>query len=259
VTSASAILIAIGLFGTWTLATYLLEGRIRTFQRPEAAGARFRYTVSANMLVGTIGAALLVRLLLREAAMPQQTAYGLAQPDRIPLTLAAGAILGGLTLTIQRLPSRHPVVLANAFAQVLVVSIAEVLVCWAVLGATVRNALGGGLPGTAFALVTAALAFGLYHYAHSPPFNTARMVLFLTGVGLATGIFFFVSGDLYGTIVFHNAFALRGVVEALRRSGALQRFERPQLPLLATAALAALVLIVADLGMMRPALSAATP
>lgn len=257
--AAIAVLLAIGLFFAWMLATYLLEGRLRTFLRPEAAGTRFVYAVTANVLVGTVGAALVIRLFLRTAAVAHPAPYGLVEPGRIPLTLAAGAVLGGLTLVVRRLPSRDPMVLANAFAQVLVVSIAEVLVCWAVLGAIVRNALGSGLPGSAVAIAVAAVAFGLYHYAHSPPFNTARMVLLLTGVGLATGVFFVASGDLYGTIVFHNAFALRGVVEALGKAGALGRFERPQAPLLATAALAVLVLIVADLAIMRPALAAAAP
>jgi hypothetical protein len=250
---------ACGLFAVWMLTTYLLEGRLHTFRRPEATGRRFAYTMTANVLVGTVGAALVIRLFLRSTAMAHPAPYGLAEPGRISLALAVGAVVGGLTLVIHRLPSRHPMVLANAFAQVLVVSIAEVLVCWGVLGATVRNALDWGLPGTALAIVVAAAAFGLYHYAHSPPFNTARIVQLLTGVGLVTGVFFFVSGDLYGTIVFHNTFALRGVVEALGRANALESLERPRVPILATALAAVIVLVVADFMVMRPALAAATP
>ena len=67
--------------------------------------------------------------------------------------------------------------------------------------------------------MSAALAFGLYHFAHSPPFNTLPMVSLLSAVGVATGIFFFLGGDLYSTIVLHNAFAMRGVIQVLDESG----------------------------------------
>jgi hypothetical protein len=144
------------------------------------------------------------------------------------------------------------VILANAFAQVLVVSIAEVVVCWAVFGAVLRNALGSGFVSAAIAVVSAALAFGLYHFAHSPPFNTLSMVLLLSTVGVTTGIFFFLGGDLYSTIVLHNAFAIRGVIQALDESRNLDRFASPQLPLIATAIVAVVVLVIADVVLIRP-------
>jgi hypothetical protein len=100
--------------------------------------------------------------------------------------------------------------------------------------------------------VSAALVFGVYHFAHSPPFNTPAMVWLLSGVGLATGVFFFLGGDLYSTIVLHNAFAVRGVVQALGESGNLDRYATPQLPLIATAIAAIVVLIIADVVLIRP-------
>jgi hypothetical protein len=117
---------------------------------------------------------------------------------------------------------------------VLVVSIAEVVVCWALFGAVLRNALGSGSVPVAIAVVSAAAAFGVYHFAHSPPFNTPGMVLLLSGVGVATGIFFFLGGDLYSTVVLHNTFAIRGVVQAL------------------AAIAAVVVLIIADVALIRP-------
>jgi len=48
------------------------------------------------------------------------------------------------------------------------------------------------------AAIAASVAFGLYHFAHSPPFDTWRMVGLLTVVGFATGAFFFVSRDVRG-------------------------------------------------------------
>jgi hypothetical protein len=94
------------------------------------------------------------------------------------------------------------------------------------------------------AALTASASFGLYHLAHSPPFNTARMVGLLTAVGLGTSVFFFVARDVYGTVAFHNGLALYGVATALDEAGASRGLERPNVVLLLTA-LGAMVLLVA--------------
>jgi hypothetical protein len=49
--------LTIGLYLLWVLATYLLEGRIHTFLRPEALGARLSYALVANILIGIGGSA----------------------------------------------------------------------------------------------------------------------------------------------------------------------------------------------------------
>lgn len=250
-TGAQAAVTALGLFAVWTLATYLLEARVGTFLRPDTTN-RFIYTVVANMLIGTIGSALVIRAIVRRAALPRVAAYGVAKPLRIIVLVPFAAVLAGLFLVGQELPTSDPVILANACAQVLVVSIAEVVVCWALFGAVLRNALGSGGGSAAIAVVAAALVFGLYHFAHSPPFNTIGMVLLLSVVGVATGIFFFLGGDLYSTIVLHNAFAIRGVMQALAESGNLEQYATPQLPLIATAIAAVLVLAIADVVLIRP-------
>jgi hypothetical protein len=162
------------------------------------------------------------------------------------------AVLAGVLLVGQELPTSDPLILANASAQVLVVSIAEIVVCWALFGAVLRNALGSGFVSAGIAVVSAAIVFGVYHFAHSPPFNTLAMVLLLSAVGVATGIFFFLSGDLYSTIVLHNAFAMRGVIQALDESGNLDRCASLQLPLIATAIAAVVVLVIADGVLVRP-------
>ena len=135
---------------------------------------------------------------------------------------------------------------------------AAFVVCWAVLGAVLRNALGSGFVSAGIAVMSAALAFGLYHFARSPPFNTLPMVLMLSAVGVATGIFFFPGGDLYSTIVLHNAFAMRGVIQALDESGNLDRYASLQLPLLATAIAAVVVLVIADVVLIRPVVRVAS-
>jgi hypothetical protein len=78
------------------------------------------------------------------------------------------------------------------------------------------------------------------------------MVLLLSGVGVATGLFFFLGGDLYSTIVLHNAFAVRGVIQALAESGNLDRYASWQLPLIGTAIAGVVVLAAADVMLIRP-------
>jgi hypothetical protein len=246
-----AVASAIGFFALWMLATYLLEARVGTFLRPDATN-RFVYTVVANMLIGTIGSALVIRAIVRRAKLPRVTTYGIARPFRILALIPVAALVGGLFLAGQELPTSDPVTLANASAQVLVVSIAEVVVCWTLFGAVLRNALGPGVMSAAIAIVLTALAFGAYHFAHSPPFNTPAMVLLLSAVGVATGLFFFLGGDLYSTTVLHNAFAIRGVIQALAESGHLDRYASPQFPLIATAIAAVVVLVIADVVLIRP-------
>ena len=87
--------------------------------------------------------------------------------------------------------------------------------------------------------VLASVLFGVYHYAHSAPFNTAQMVLLLSVVGLATSAFFFVSRDIAGTIVFHNFLGTFGVVQALSAANALSTLEQLQPPLIVTALITA--------------------
>jgi membrane protease YdiL (CAAX protease family) len=43
------------------------------------------------------------------------------------------------------------------------------------------NGWGAGV----VASIVASVLFGVYHFAHSAPFNEVRMVLFLAGIGLA--------------------------------------------------------------------------
>ncbi|MGD2152867.1 MAG: hypothetical protein PVG79_06330 [Gemmatimonadales bacterium] len=251
------VLIALALFALWTLATYVLEGRVRTLQRPEARRQRIVYAVVANLLIGTVVAGLAIRYFLRAESALDPSVFGIAPAARIPLSVTAAMLLGGVFLVRQRPSVWSSAVLLNGFSQTLVVSTAEVLVCWAVLGASVR-AWGAGLPAPLpwlLGLIVAASAFGPYHFAHSPPFNTRRMVLLLSGVGVLTGVFFLVSGDIYGTIVFHNFMALKGVLGALEGSGRLEPFARVRGSLVAMAAAAVIILVTVDVALIRTATS----
>lgn len=143
--------------------------------------------------------------------------------------------LGVSFLWLRGMPSIDLTVVVNAFSQVLVVSVAEIVVCWCLVATAVKHSLLHR--GPAFATILAALVasalFGLYHFAHSPPFNTWPMVAVLFTVGLATSAFFFVSRDAAGTLVFHNVLATFGVLRALADASALESFQTLQPALLA--------------------------
>jgi hypothetical protein len=196
----------------------------------------------ANVAIGIIGSALVLRRLIAQRLLtPEQAGFRTFRRTILTAVLGLGA---GLTFYwLQGRPTITPIALLNVFTQVWPVSTAEVLVCWAV-GAAIVHAVWTGPARKLVAAVCAAVLFGVYHFAHSPPFNSPRMILVLTAVGLATGVFFFVVREVYGTIAFHNGLALYGVAGALDASGDLKAFERPLTPLWGMA-LGALVLLAA--------------
>lgn len=223
------------LFLVWTGTTYLLEGRILTFNRPEAVADRLAYTLIANILIGVIGTIITLRYFIQKVDVRLKR-FGFRDTRRTLIGIANGTILGLFIFVLQGPPTLEPVVLANVFSQVFVVSTAEVLVCWVVFGCTIEW-ITRDFPTAVkdiIVVLSSAVIFGLYHYAHSPPFNTLSMVLLLMGVGVATGIFYFLVREIYGTIIFHNFFAMYGIADALAKTGQIEYFSEPQYPLFFT-------------------------
>lgn len=242
---------AVALFALWTLATWWFEGRIQTFSRPDAVVDRLVYTLVANVLIGVIAATVLLRFLIRETREGRGLS-GFTSWRRTALWAPLGFAAGLGLYVLQGAPSTDPVILLNAYAQVFVVSMAEVVVCWSVVAAMVALGVDAAkwlaIP---VAAVVASLLFGLYHFAHSAPFNTVGMVGFLTAIGLLTSVVFFLSRDVYATILFHNFLGTLGVVQALAAQDELAAFRTLQAPLVGTAVVAFLVLIAADLSIIR--------
>jgi hypothetical protein len=209
-------------------------------------GARLSYALVANVLIGIGGSALVIRLVSRAGTVSTERA-GFRGLGHAAIAVLIGAVLGFGIYALQGAPTWNPVLLINAYAQVLVGSIAEILVCWAVIGSVSQALLrdSGRWVSLILAALMASVFFGLYHFGHSPPFNTVALVVFLSVIGLLTSVFFFASRDVYGTIAFHNFLGITGVIGALESSGNLAVFERPIIPLLAMAVVAIALLIAA--------------
>jgi hypothetical protein len=228
-------------YAAWVLATYLLEGLPRTLLRPEATGLRIAYALVANLALGILLPLAMIRAFVRNEGRSPES-FGLAAPPRIAVGVAAGCVAGFALFALSGASPVDALVGVNAFCQAWVVSLAEVLVCWGLVGTAVylslqeRNRVGAYLAGAA----SASVLFGFYHYAHSPPFNEIRMVLFLTGIGVVTSLWWFASRELYGTAVFHNFFAVTGVLQALGAQGLLAAHAHLTLAPLVTAAAATL-------------------
>jgi membrane protease YdiL (CAAX protease family) len=242
------------LYVAWTAATYLLEGRLLTLLRPEDTVDRLTYTVIANLLIGMVGAIGVVRWL-RGQSLIRLDAAGFRGLRHSLGSVAAGLVLGGIIYAVQPSPVWQPGLVIHGFAQVLVVSTAEVLVCWAVVATLSEQLLlrrfGSRVAYTGTALIASGL-FGVYHLAHSPPFNTLDMVLLLTAVGLGTSVFFLKSRNVYGTITFHTMLGLYGVTQSLVTTAEpLAAYESPRWPLLGMAAVAILLLIALDTRWLR--------
>lgn len=241
---------ALATYAAWVGATYLLEGLPRALQRPEAEGLRALYAVLANLLVGVGGSGLMLARVLEQHALPPAAA-GANSLRRTIVMVCVGLAAGAAAYELQSPPSRTIAVLVNGFAQVLPVSAAEVLVCWALPSTVAAMSLFAN-PAVArlVAVVPGSVLFGLYHIAHSPPFNSPSMILFLTVVGALTGLVFLVSGDLWATILFHNFLALHGVLSALERTSAVHSSEI-RVPLVVLGVMTLLVLGVVHRWLLR--------
>lgn len=242
-TTEQSILLAIALFLIWMILTYLMEGLRKTFLKPVNSVDRIVYTLITNTLVGTIGGLLIIKLLTQSGL----SMAAFTTPTRTLISIAAGLVVGLVLLALQKPATWEPGVLVRGYSQTIVVSIAEVIVCWAVLGGVVALATEGlgGFVSKLVALVIASVAFGVYHFAHTAPFNSVKMVVLLSFVGLMTGLFFFITKDLFGTIIFHNFLAIKGVLDSLQKRGLLDQFRNPQPVLIGTALIAVASLIIA--------------
>lgn len=231
---------ALAVYALWALATWWFEGRLGLLQRPDPV-ARGVYVLVANLLVGLGASTVLLRRALRTGAV-QRFRLGLRGWTATLAGTGIALVVGFLLLLALRPATLQPVALLNGFAQVLPTTIAEVVVCWMVVGgltwAVAERSGLGRVPALVLAVVAADVTFGVYHFAHSAPFNTWQMSLFLMLPGLLTSAVFFGTRNVWAAVVIHNALGMKGVMDAAD----LTAFGRPLYPLLGLALLAVLAL-----------------
>lgn len=193
------IAVPIAIYLIWILATYLLEGRINLLQKPDPLG-RFTYAVIANIVIGTVIAIWLLKPSISSGVLTIRK-LGFQPAKRILIVMTIVGIIGVLLFIIQSPVTLDPVVVLNTFAQTLPTSIAEVVVCWVAVGTTFESIAKhkGRIISIIFAAAISTILFGVYHFAHSPPFNEPRMVLFIMYPGILTSLVYFIGRDIYAT------------------------------------------------------------
>lgn len=234
---------AIVVYLVWTFATYLFEGRVNLLHRDNPLG-RFEYSIIVNILIGTVVAMLAIKSSVASGQLSLwQT--GFRSVKYTAVLVAVAGVIGFILFVIQGPASLNPIAISNVFSQTLPTSIAEVVVCWAVIGASIesfsKNRLGKNLS-VIVGMITSTVLFGVYHFAHSEPFNQVSMVMILMLPGLLTSIVYFVGRDIYATIVFHNFQALFGVLASVE----IARLSEIPFPVVLLAAASVLALIITD-------------
>jgi CAAX prenyl protease-like protein len=249
ITKIKFIAIAIAIYLVWILATYLLEGRIQLLQRPNPSG-RLIYTVVANIIIGTAISIWILKLpVFQRFVTAKQVGFQPSVRRLIVVAVIAGLI--GFTLfTIQKPVSLNPIVILNVFSQTLPTSIAELVVCWAVVGTVLESTFrckSDKIISIILAGLASTILFGIYHFAHSPPFNQPYMILFLMFPGALTSIIYFVGRDIYAAVVFHNFQALFGVMNNMN----IEPLFRPMYPVIIMAIVSLSILVLSDLLVIR--------
>jgi len=236
------------LYLAWTLATYLLEGRINLLQAPTITG-RYLYVLAANVVIGIVIVLWFLRQRLTSRIWTaEQTGF---QPFRRTLiTIGIALVLGFADLLLARLNHLPLLVILNGYAQVLPTSIAEILVCWVLIENSFESLLKPVNRWLALlaGIITATLFFSAYHLGHSAPFNQLPLMLILLMPGVITSLFYLITREIYATLLFHNFQGIIGVIGNLKNQELLNR---PLYPLYLLMILSIAALILADIWLIR--------
>ena len=80
--------VSFAVYGAWSMATWVLEGRIQTLLRPEALVDRLLYAIVGNLLLGIVVGAACIGYIVRSRAM-ESNAAGFATPMRTAISAFA--------------------------------------------------------------------------------------------------------------------------------------------------------------------------
>lgn len=236
------IIIALAVYAAWVASTYILEGRINLLQTVDPVG-RITYVAIGNIAIGTVFSALAIRYLIRSNFVrPRQVGLSKSK-SRTAIVLGAATVGIFALFAVQNPRTLEPIVVFNVFMQALPVSTAEVMVCWALIGSSFesQSRKRGRVTSIVVGAIIASVLFGVYHYAHSPPFNQTRVVLFLMLPSIATAIIYFVGRDIYAAIIVQNFMGIVGVMANLPN---LEVYRQPMIAIYALSAVSVAALII---------------
>jgi ABC-type uncharacterized transport system permease subunit len=154
---------------------------------------------------------------------------------------------------LQNPRTTEPIIVFNAFMQALPVSITEVMVCWALIGSSFESLVKNKnkrriVSSIIVGAVAASVLFGVYHYAHSPPFNQTTVVLFLMLPSIATAVTYFLGRDIYAAVIVQNFMGIVGVLSGLPN---LEVYKQPMVPIYALSAISIAALVISVSLMMK--------
>ncbi len=206
----------------WVVGIYVLEGRIDLLLRSLPA-QRMLYVLIVYVLIGTIlPLRLLQQSITAQLMPPAELGF---QPLKRTLMGVGLAFLVGVILFILAVPfglffvsppyQADITVLVNIFFQALPISIAEVLICFALFGKITEMLLRHrySLPTALFGgILTGALLFSLSHLAHGPPFNSAGVLISALLPGFSIGFVYFLRKDIYAAIVLMTFINMIGFI-----------------------------------------------
>jgi len=196
------LLIPLLLYIVWMLETYLLEGSVGLFMHFQPL-LFLVYTVFANSIVGTIIPVMCLRSAFLSGAV-NMFQVGFRSLRRTVLASGLTALSGYLCLVTFTPFGTHRIALFNAFAFIIPVAVAEVMICWVLIGTHVQAYIRNGSAAVSIILgvVTTAFLFGISFTAHSPPLNQPGVLLLLCVIGAGTALFFFAVRDVYTSVIF---------------------------------------------------------
>jgi len=196
------LLIPILLYAVWVLETYLLEGSVGLFWQPQPLPFLL-YTVFANGIVGTILPVMCLRSAFMSGAVNMFQA-GFRSLRRTVLASGLTALSGYLYLATFTPSGTHAVALFNTFMFIVPAAVAQVMICWVLIGTHVQAYLRKGRTAVSITLgvVVTAVLFGFSFAAHSPPLNQPDLLLLLSAIGAGAALFFFAVRDVYASVIF---------------------------------------------------------
>lgn len=191
--------IPLAVYAAWFLETFLFEGNVHLFQRPDPAGV-YVYTLLACIIIGTVAPVFFIRkaFIAGEITMFQ---LGFRSIRRTILVCVVTCIIGYATVLLLNLFGSDLFLFVNAFLLMVPTAIASVMICWVLAGTHLQALVraGGALVSISTGVVVTSILFGITALAHTPAVQQRDAVFFGVCTGIVVALFFFAVRDVYAT------------------------------------------------------------